>query len=42
LGFDPRESTPGFKRQVTVLNGEVRSFNRVSIVMDLRWFPRRP
>jgi hypothetical protein len=34
LGFDPRESTPGFKRQVTILNGETRSFKRVSIVMD--------
>jgi hypothetical protein len=34
LGFDPRESTPGFKRQVTILNGETRSFKRVSIVMQ--------
>ena len=33
LGFDPRESTPGFKRQVTILNGETRSFKRASIVM---------
>jgi hypothetical protein len=34
LGFDPRESTPGFKRQVTILNGETRSFKRASIVMQ--------
>ena len=33
LGFDSRESTPGFKRQVTILNGETRSFKRASIVM---------
>ncbi len=32
--MDARQSTPGFKRQVTLLNGEVRSFKRVSIVMD--------
>ena len=34
LGFDPRESTPGFKRHVTILNSETRSFKRVAIVMD--------
>ncbi len=34
LGFDPRELTPGFKRQVTILNGETRSFKRASIVMQ--------
>ena len=34
LGLDPRESTPGFKRQVTILNGEVRSYKRASIVMQ--------
>jgi len=34
LGFDARESTPGFKRHVTILNGETRSFKRVSIVIQ--------
>jgi hypothetical protein len=33
LGFDARESTPGLKRQVTIINGETRSFKRASIVM---------
>jgi hypothetical protein len=33
LGLDPRESTPGFKRQMIVLNAETRSFQRASIVM---------
>jgi hypothetical protein len=33
LGFDSRESTPGLKRQVTIINGETRSFKRASIVM---------
>ena len=33
LGFDPRESTPGFKRQMIILNAETRSFKRASIVM---------
>ena len=34
LGFDPRESTPGFKRHVTILNSETRSFKRAAILMD--------
>lgn len=34
LGLDPRESTPGFKRQVVVLNAETRSSKRASIVME--------
>jgi len=33
LGLDPRESTPGFKRQVIALNAETRSLQRASIVM---------
>jgi hypothetical protein len=33
LGLDPRESTPGFKRQMIVLNAETRSLKRASIVM---------
>jgi hypothetical protein len=33
LGLDPRESTPGFKRQMILLCAETRSFNRASIVM---------
>jgi hypothetical protein len=35
LGLDTRESTPGFKRQIIVLNAEVRSMKRVSLVMQL-------
>lgn len=34
LGLDTRESTPGFKRQIIVLNAEVRSMKRVSLVMQ--------
>jgi len=34
LGFDSRESTPGFKRQLVVLNAETRSLKRVKIVAD--------
>ena len=34
LGFDARESTPGFKRQLVVLNAETRSLKRVKIVAD--------
>lgn len=34
LGLDPRESTPGFKRQAVILNAETRSFKRASIVMQ--------
>ena len=34
LGLDPRESTPGFKRQLVVLNAETRSFKRVKIVAE--------
>lgn len=33
LGFDSRQSTPGFKRQLVILNAETRSFKRASIVM---------
>lgn len=33
LGFDSREATPGFKRQLIILNAETRSFKRVVIVM---------
>ena len=32
LGFDARESTPGFKRQLVVLNAETRSLKRVKVV----------
>jgi len=34
LGLDPRESTPGFKRQIIILNSETRSLKRTAIVMD--------
>ena len=34
LGLDARESTPGFKRQLVILNAEVRSLKRVRIVVD--------
>jgi hypothetical protein len=34
LGFDARESTPGFKRQAVVLGAETRSYKRASIVMQ--------
>lgn len=34
LGLDPRESTPGFKRQLVILNSELRSLKRVRIVTD--------
>jgi hypothetical protein len=34
LGFDARESTPGFKRQVVVMNSEVRSAKRASKAME--------
>ncbi|HUP79039.1 MAG TPA: hypothetical protein VM260_10835 [Pirellula sp.] len=33
LGFDSREATPGFKRQLIILNAETRSFKRAAIVM---------
>lgn len=33
LGLDPRQSTPGFKRQMVILDAETRSFKRASIVM---------
>ncbi|MEM0924810.1 MAG: LysR family transcriptional regulator [Planctomycetota bacterium] len=33
LGLDPRESTPGFKRQMVILDAETRSLKRASIVM---------
>lgn len=34
MGLDARESTPGFKRQLVVLNSEVRSCRRASIVAE--------
>jgi hypothetical protein len=34
LGFDARESTPGFKRQVVVLNAETRSSKRASVALE--------
>jgi len=33
MGFNTREATPGFKRQIVILNAETRSFKRASIVM---------
>ena len=33
MGFDTRQATPGFKRQIVILNAETRSFKRASIVM---------
>ncbi|MFG0291419.1 MAG: hypothetical protein ACF8CQ_24860 [Rhodopirellula sp. JB044] len=33
LGLDPRDSTPGFKRQMVILDAETRSLKRASIVM---------
>jgi hypothetical protein len=33
LGLDPRESTPGFKRQIVILDAECRSLKRAAIVM---------
>lgn len=33
MGFNTREATPGFKRQIVILNAETRSFERASIVM---------
>jgi hypothetical protein len=33
LGLDPRQSTPGFKRQLIVLDAETRSLKRAAIVM---------
>jgi hypothetical protein len=34
LGLDPRESTPGLKRHLVVLNAETRSLKRASIVLE--------
>lgn len=34
LGLDPRESTPGFKRQLVVLNAELRSLRRAALVAE--------
>ena len=34
LGLDPRESTPGFKRQLVVLNAELRSLKRAAMVTE--------
>ena len=34
LGFDPRESTPGLNAKRRSSQGELRSFQRVSTVMD--------
>lgn len=33
LGLDSRQSTPGFKRQLVILNTETRSLDRASVVM---------
>jgi hypothetical protein len=33
LGLDPRESTPGFKRQMMILDAECRSLKRAAIVV---------
>lgn len=33
LGFDGRQSTPGFKRQLIILAAETRSFKRAALVM---------
>jgi hypothetical protein len=33
LGLDARESTPGFKRQVVLLNAETRSLERTALVL---------
>jgi len=33
LGLDERESTPGFKRQLVILNAETRSYKRASLVV---------
>lgn len=34
MGLDARESTPGFKRQLVVLNAELRSLKRVVLVAE--------
>lgn len=34
LGLDPRESTPGFKHQLVVLNAELRSLKRAAMVTE--------
>jgi hypothetical protein len=34
MGLDPRESTPGFKRQMVILDAETRSLKRAAIVMQ--------
>ncbi|MDM4019478.1 hypothetical protein [Roseiconus lacunae] len=34
MGFDSRQSTPGFKRQLIFINGETRSFKRASLLMQ--------
>jgi hypothetical protein len=34
MGFDSRQSTPGFKRQLLFVNGETRSFKRASVLKD--------
>lgn len=34
MGLDPRESTPGFKRHLVVLNGETRSLKRAVFVLQ--------
>lgn len=33
MGLDPRQSTPGFKRQIVLLSAETRSFQRSSLVL---------
>lgn len=34
LGLDPRESTPGFKSQLVLLNAELRSLKRAAVVAE--------
>lgn len=34
MGFDSRQSTPGFKRQLVFTCGETRSFKRASLLLD--------
>lgn len=34
MGLDPRESTPGFKRQVVVFNAETRSSKRAALLLE--------
>lgn len=34
MGFDSRQSTPGFKRQLIFINAETRSFKRASLLIE--------